>query len=71
MMTVNEEVYDTNSLTTKEIAEFIEAFPAYAYRKLADFLETAPKLVYDDTYKCPHCETTQKVHLEGLENFFE
>lgn len=71
MLTIDNEVYDSNNVTITDVVEFLESLPAYAYRKLHEFLGTAPKLVYDDEFTCSHCGVTQRIHLEGLENFFE
>lgn len=69
-ITIDDEVYDASQLTLKAIRDFVEELPAYQFKALEKYVNTMPYLVYSSVGICPHCNHENKVHLEGLENFF-
>jgi len=40
-------------------------------KKVQDFILSAPKVVFEDQFKCVHCGADNSVQLEGMQNFFD
>ena len=64
-------VYEVSNFSKKEVMEFIESSTSTQFKKYVDFFMNMPKLQYDIEYTCPVCKTSEKVHLEGLQSFFQ
>jgi len=49
---------------------FIESLTKEQLEEIQAFVEGMPRLVHDFEFKCEHCQHENKVHLEGMQNFF-
>tara|TARA_Y100000114_G_C11726320_1_gene311162 strand:- start:142 stop:858 length:717 start_codon:yes stop_codon:yes gene_type:complete len=54
----------------EEIDEFINSLSSEQFRKISGFIEDIPKIRYEDEYTCESCNATNKIELEGLQDFF-
>lgn len=64
----DEQVYDQNS--EQELVNFMESLNQNQFAKITGFFNTLPKLAHTIEWKCPKCDTQEKVVLEGLDSFF-
>ena len=65
-----EEIYKAKDSTKKELTEFIESLSTDQFAKIRDYFEGMPRLRHSITWKCPKCEQTAPLLLEGLDAFF-
>lgn len=56
--------------TIEEIEEFISSLNDKQYGLINDFIDSMPNMRYEKKYQCAHCETTNSVEIEGLQDFF-
>jgi len=61
---------DTTSTTQEELTQFVESMTSAQFKAIVDFVESQPKLVKDLEFRCPKCQHNNKVHLEGMSDFF-
>jgi len=64
------EYFDRTSFTEEELRDFVGAFTKKQFDKLEEFFQHLPKIVHHIETDCPACGKTNKVDLEGLQNFF-
>jgi rubrerythrin len=71
-----EYIYDENNIYYKkdidetELIEFIESMNKEQFSKIQDFFNTIPKLKKDMNFKCGKCGYSEKIEVEGIQNFF-
>lgn len=65
-----DDMYKSDSFSKEEITEFVMNLTKSQFDKLENFLTTMPKIIYEANFNCPHCDTENKIVLEGLQNFF-
>lgn len=65
-----EQMYKTSECEKSEIATFVDNLTKEQFEKISEFFETMPKIKKDLKFKCPECEKTNKIEIEGIENFF-
>jgi hypothetical protein len=65
-----EEIHKAKDSTKKELTEFIESLSTDQFAKIRDYFEGMPRLRHSITWKCPKCEQTAPLLLEGLDAFF-
>lgn len=69
-------VYDSNSIykaseqTEQELVDFVSSMTQMQLQQIKQYFESIPRLSHDHLYKCKECGTDNKVHIEGLANFF-
>ncbi len=63
------DVYKFSEFSTADKIEFMDSFAPNDYDKLVDFLGRMPTLTHDVEFTCEKCNTTHKIHLEGLVDF--
>lgn len=66
-----EQTYSTSDSPLSEVLEFIDGLTQQQLDKMQAFFEGAPKVVYENDYKCSHCGAENHIKLEGLQNFFD
>ena len=54
----------------KELTEFIESLDTNQFMKIRDFFEGMPRLKHIVEWKCPKCDKTADMLLEGIDSFF-
>jgi hypothetical protein len=62
--------FDRSSFSELELQDFVESFTKKQFDKLEEFFQHLPKIVHHIEADCPACGKTNKVDLEGLQNFF-
>lgn len=72
-----EEIWDGDAVSKamdykkEELVEFLLSLSSHQFSKIMDFFKTMPRVKHTLTIKCPDCDRTETVHLEGLSDFFE
>ena len=64
------EIYKAKDSTKKELNDFIESLNTEQFNKIRDFFESMPRLRHEITWKCPKCDKTAPLLLEGIDSFF-
>ena len=65
-----EEVWNAEECTKKEIVEFLEQMNSNQFREIEKFFATMPKLSHTVKIKNPNTGVESEVVLEGLASFF-
>jgi hypothetical protein len=69
-------IYDADTIfyakdhSEQELIDFIENLKRDRFLKIKDFFSSIPKLEKDINFCCSKCGYTEKIHIEGLHNFF-
>lgn len=66
----DEQVYDRNDISKKELDEFVNSMSHQQFMKLQEFFENMPRVRYRTKVKNPNTEVMNDVVIEGLQNFF-
>ena len=70
MIYTKDDVYERDSFSTEDLAEFIDILNSEQFQKVKKFFDTKPKLSYHVKYKCSTCGEDKTTTLEGLDSFF-
>jgi hypothetical protein len=70
-LTIGESVYHKEDTKLTDYVEYLNGLTQVQIDMLEAFFKTMPRIVFDLEYKCVKCETSNKIHLEGLNDFFE
>lgn len=65
-----DEVWESENCTKKEIIEFIEQMNSSQFKEIEKFFSTMPKLTHNVKIKNPNTGVESEVVLEGLASFF-
>lgn len=65
-----EEVWDSNDVTKKELLGFLEQMNSIQFKQIEKFFDTMPKLSHEVTFTNPVTGNENTVTLEGLASFF-
>tara|TARA_B100000029_G_scaffold339340_1_gene331535 strand:+ start:868 stop:1602 length:735 start_codon:yes stop_codon:yes gene_type:complete len=65
-----DEIYKAKDATKKELNDFIESLSSDQFVKIRNYFESMPRLRHEITWKCPKCDKTAPLVLEGLDSFF-
>ena len=65
-----EEIFKAKDSSKKELTEFIESLDTKQFTKIRDFFEGMPRLKHIVEWKCPKCDKTGDMLLEGIDSFF-
>ena len=65
-----EEIFKAKDSSKKELTEFIESLDTNQFTKIRDFFEGMPRLKHIVEWKCPKCDKTADMLLEGIDSFF-
>lgn len=65
-----DEVWDCESVTKKEIVDFIEKLTQQQFEKIQEFFKTMPSLKYEFKVTNPNTGVESSYKLEGLQSFF-
>lgn len=63
------QTYTRKDFTEKEIKDFVDSLTQDQLKKINEFFEDMPKLVYDLKVTCP-CGTVSERRLQGISDFF-
>jgi hypothetical protein len=64
-----EQVYTRKDFSEREIKDFVDGLTQEQLKKVNEFFEKMPKLVYDLKIQCP-CGTVEEKTLQGISDFF-
>ena len=65
-----EEIFKAKDSSKKELTEFIESLDTNQFTKIRNFFEGMPRLKHIVEWKCPKCDKTADMLLEGIDSFF-
>jgi len=65
-----EEVLGRDDFTEKELITFIDSMSTVMFVQIQEYLNSAPKIVINHSYKCSACEKDNELNLEGIGSFF-
>lgn len=66
----NGEVYSFKDEEVKEKIKFFDGLTTDQLSKLSEFISQVPDISIVHDYKCSHCESDNKIVIEGMTNFF-
>jgi len=70
MIFTEEETYERDSFTDKELDEFIDSLNSQQFKLIKDFFDNMPVLTHTVKYKCETCGEKKETTLTGLNSFF-
>jgi len=70
MIFTEEETYERDSFTDKELDEFIDSLNSQQFKLIKDFFDNMPVLTHTVKYKCGTCGENKETTLTGLNSFF-
>jgi len=65
-----EEIFKAKDSTKKELNDFIESLSSAQFTKIRDFFESMPRLSHEIDWKCPRCEKSKSLIIQGIDAFF-
>lgn len=66
-----EQTYKVQDMEEGEFVKFIESLTHDQFLMIKNFFEEMPMVTYDGIVKCGKCKKDHKIHLEGIQDFFE
>jgi len=66
----SDEIHEADSLSKKELEEFINGMNSEQFAKLGGFFNDMPALKTEIKFKCAHCEAENLHELRGIQSFF-
>jgi len=66
----DEQVYERNDMSKKELDDFVNSMSHQQFMKLQEFFENMPRVRYKTKVKNPNTDVTSDLVIEGLQNFF-
>ena len=70
MIFTEEETYERDSFTEKELDEFIDSLNSKQMGQINNFFETMPTIKYTAKYTCKTCDEEKETTIQGLQSFF-
>ena len=70
MIFTEEETFEKDSFSEKELDEFFDSLTTDQFTKIRDFFETMPTLKHTVKYKCLTCGEDKETTVQGLNSFF-
>ena len=65
-----DEIFKAKDATRKELTDFVESLSTEQFTKIRNYFESMTSLRHEITWKCPKCDKTAPLVLEGLDSFF-
>ena len=65
-----DEIFKAKDATRKELTDFVESLSTEQFTKIRNYFDSMPRLRHEITWKCPKCDKTAPLVLEGLDSFF-
>jgi len=66
----DDQVFDTDDVSEKELDEFVESLTQDQYNKVISFINNMPRLSHTINYKNPNTGKEFKLNLQGMKDFF-
>ena len=70
MIFTEEETYERDSYTDKELDEFVDSLNTKQMEQIKNFFDTMPVLKHTVKYTCKTCDEEKETTIEGLQSFF-
>ena len=70
MVFTEEETFESDSFTDKELDEFIDSLNTKQMEKIRDFFNSMPTLKHTIKYTCKTCNEKKETTIQGLNSFF-
>ena len=70
MIFTEDETYESDSFTDKELDEFIDSLNTKQMEKIRNFFTTMPTLKHTVKYTCKTCNEEKETIVQGLNSFF-
>lgn len=64
-----DDVFYPSDFEKEDLDNFLESLDDTKFKKINEFFEKLPKLIYDLDFKCHKCGHKEKIKLEGLKSF--
>lgn len=65
-----DKIYDRGDVNEEDVQLFAENLLPDQFKKISEFLESAPTVIYEFSFDCPNCKSKVKVSLENISDFF-
>lgn len=65
-----DEEYKASEAGAEEVTQFLDSLTDAQFKKLERFFVDMPKMLHKNEIECPHCQTKNKIMIEGLHDFF-
>ena len=63
-------IYYRKDIDDAELTDFVDSMSREQFLKIQKFFDTMPKLTKEIEFKCGKCGYTEKIEVEGIQNFF-
>ena len=70
MIFTEEETYERDSYTDKELDEFVDSLNTKQMEQIKNFFDTMPVLKHTVKYTCKTCDEEKETTIQGLQSFF-
>ena len=70
MIFTEEETYERDSYTDKELDEFVDSLNTKQMEQIKNFFDTMPVLKHTVKYTCKTCNEEKETTVQGLQSFF-
>ena len=70
MIFTSEETHERDTISEKELEEFIDSLNTEQFGKIREFFDTMPQLKYTAKYTCSTCGEEKETTITGLNSFF-
>jgi len=65
-----DKIYERGDVNEEDVELFADNLLPDQFKKISEFLESAPTVVYEFSFECPNCKSKVKVSLENISDFF-
>jgi hypothetical protein len=65
-----DKIYDRGDVQEEDVVLFADNLLPDQFKKISEFLESAPTVLYEFSFNCPNCKSKVKVSLENISDFF-
>ena len=70
MIFTSEETHERDTISEKELEEFIDSLNTEQFGRIKEFYDTMPQLKYTAKYTCSTCGEEKETTITGLNSFF-
>jgi hypothetical protein len=63
-------VYPISEVSDKDLEEFADSIPVDKMEYILKWVYNVGKMYFDLKWTCPHCNTENELHVEGIQDFF-
>lgn len=68
---VGDKTYDFQETAKESQLDFVNRLTHEQIDKIQNFIVSAPKIIFKDTFKCIHCGKENTIEMEGMQSFFD